>query len=293
MIGAQLASKLLPAFGWPSIFIAGAVLPALLAGVMWLALPESPRYLAQRGDRGRELAGLLNRLARAERYRGDETFRIVEFSLRRAQVRELFTPALRFDTSLLWLIFAANLFGVFAYFNWLPVVLTGVGLPLATAHRGSLFFNLGGVFGALAGALLTTRIGSRPVLASLAVVAIASALVLAFLPMGATGAEGEQAVRAMLVTMCVAGACVNGVQVGMYAVSSHVYPTAVRATGVGWALGVARLGGVISTVAGSALLALGRGTMAFFVGIAGVMLLVLAGVLLLRRHIPPAVRAIR
>jgi AAHS family 4-hydroxybenzoate transporter-like MFS transporter len=285
MLGAQLATALVPRFGWQSIFVAGALLPGALAALMWIALPESPRYLAQRPERVRELARLLNRVVRAERYRGDEVFRVHEPAARRGHPRELFTPELRYDTLIVWIIFTANLFAVFAYFNWLPTVLTGVGLPLATANLGSFVFNLGGVFGALAGAGLMTRLGSRRVLATLAALAVGSALALAGLPLGAAP---ERGVVAMLWTMAVAGACVNGIQVGMYAVAAHVYPTAIRATGVGWALGFARLGGVLSAFAGSALLALDRGTASFFAGIALVLLLVLGGVILLRTHIPPA-----
>ena len=49
------------------------------------------------------------------------------------------------STLLIWVIFATNIFAVYAFFNWLPTVLASVGLPMSIALRGSLVFNLGGV----------------------------------------------------------------------------------------------------------------------------------------------------
>jgi hypothetical protein len=83
-----------------------------------------------------------------------------------------------------------------------------------------------------------------------------------------------------------AGLGINALQIGMYAVSAHIYPTVCRSTGVGWALGAGRIGGILSAFFGGALLAQagGRG---FFVGVAWALVLALVGVLLIRRHIPP------
>jgi AAHS family 4-hydroxybenzoate transporter-like MFS transporter len=73
----------------------------------------------------------------------------------------------------------------------------------------------------------------------------------------------------------------------MFPVSAHIYPTALRASGVGWALGIARAWGVASAFAGSAVLAFGTGPGPFFLFVAVVIGVVLIGVLLLRRHVPP------
>jgi AAHS family 4-hydroxybenzoate transporter-like MFS transporter len=73
----------------------------------------------------------------------------------------------------------------------------------------------------------------------------------------------------------------------MYTVAASAYPTELRATGVGWALGVSRLGGILSAYSGSAVQKLGTGLAPFFTAIALVLILTLAGVVLLRRHVPP------
>ena len=87
--------------------------------------------------------------------------------------------------------------------------------------------------------------------------------------------------------LLIAGAGVSCVQVQMYTVAASAYPTQLRATGVGWALGTARLGGVLSAFAGSVVQMLGSGLKPFFTGITLVILVTFTGLVLLRRHLPP------
>ena len=91
---------------------------------------------------------------------------------------------------------------------------------------------------------------------------------------------------ALMACLLAAGIGVNGVQVQMYTVAASAYPTQLRATGVGWALGTARLGGVLSAFAGSVVQAVGSGLMPFFTGIAAVIVVTFVGIGLLRRHLP-------
>ena len=282
MLGAAIAARLVPALGWPSIFVLGGLLPAVLLLAMAWLLPESPQYLARRG-RARELAATLNRVLGEPRYEGSEHFtsRDVGMAGERAGPLALFGPEYRRETLLIWLIFFTNVFTSYCYFSWTPTVLTGVGLPLATALRGLLLYNLGGVVGSLLGAWWMGRIGSRPVLLVLAGGAALSTLTLGLVEVTA---EDNLMVMGCLL---VAGACVNGVQVQMYMVALSAYPTQLRATGVGWALGTARFGGVLSAFAGSVVQALGSGLKPFFTSIALVVVVTFTGIALLRCHLPP------
>jgi AAHS family 4-hydroxybenzoate transporter-like MFS transporter len=282
MLGAAIAARLVPAFGWPSIFVLGGVLPAVLVLVMAWLLPESPQYLTRRPGRTRELATTLNRVLGEPRFDGSERFvsRDVGAAGERAGPLALFSPEHCRETLLIWLIFFTNVFTVYCYFGWTPTVLTGVGLPLPTALRGLLLFNLGGVLGALAGAWWMGRAGSRSVLLFLA-----SAAALSTLALGLVKATPDENL-ALMTCLLIAGAGVSGVQVQMYTVAASAYPTQLRATGVGWALGTARLGGVLSAFAGSVVQVLGSGLKPFFTSIALVIVVTFAGIALLRRHLP-------
>jgi AAHS family 4-hydroxybenzoate transporter-like MFS transporter len=149
MIGAAVAASLVPSFGWRSMFVLGGLLPLAWAALLYYVLPESPRYLATRPDKRRELASLLNRIEGANRYAGAEVF-VLGSSIRMkgaARLSDLFSRSMRRDTLAAWAVFATNIFAVYAFFSWTPVVLTGLGFDLPTAVRGSLVFNLAGILG--------------------------------------------------------------------------------------------------------------------------------------------------
>jgi AAHS family 4-hydroxybenzoate transporter-like MFS transporter len=92
----------------------------------------------------------------------------------------------------------------------------------------------------------------------------------------------------LFLLLFVAGACISGQQVQMYTVAAYTYPTRIRSTGIGTALGVARPGGILSSFAGPVLLAFGGGLTPFFTGIGLVLTLTFVGVLLLGSHLPPS-----
>ncbi len=285
MIGSIVAEAVVPTHGWTAIFMVGAALPALLAVTMAFVLPESPRYLAGHPARVGELTILMNRVAGADRYDGSEAWFLREAHTGRPGVAALFATEYLSNTLMIWIIFFANVLATYSFFNWTPTLLTGAGLPLATALHGSLLFNLGGVVGAVVGALAMNRLGSRPVMITLAIGAVLSCFGIGLVPLGPTATLWP-----LFSLIAIAGACVCGQQVQMYNVAANAYPTAIRATGVGSGLAAARLGGVVSSFAGSILVRLGGGVGPFFTGIATVLLLTVVGVVLIRCHLQPTHR---
>jgi AAHS family 4-hydroxybenzoate transporter-like MFS transporter len=286
MLGAEAAAQLLPAFGWRVVFVAGAILPSLLVLAMWLWMPESPRYLARRPERSNELARMLNRLTHSNRYHARDRFVIAEraSSARHEGLRALLTSEYRADTLLLWTAFFTSLFSVYALFNWLPTVLSGVGLPITVALRCALVLNLGCVFGALILAPALNRYGSRKTLLLFSALGAGLAFVL--------GGSSQTLYRPddfalLLVLMFAAGATVLSVQVGLYSVSAYAYPTSARASGVGAALGVGRVGGIASAFAGGIVTSISEGAAPFFAGIGLVVLLMATAIALFKRHMPP------
>jgi AAHS family 4-hydroxybenzoate transporter-like MFS transporter len=287
MLGAAVAATLVPAFGWRSMFVLGGLMPLAWAVCLYYVLPESPRYLATRQDRWRELASILNRIDQSKPYSGSETFVLGSGGRVKGtgRLRNLFSPTLLRDTVAAWAIFATNIFAVYAFFNWAPVVLTALGLDLPTAVRGALVFNFAGILGALTLSWLISRFGSRLPLTAAALAATAALLYLAWL----ASAKGDTApsLVPLMAGIAAAGFVINAIQVGMYAVVAHVYPTELRASGVGWALGVGRLGGIFSSFAGAFLLSSAAGEAGFFLGVAAALSGTTLAVLALTRHIPP------
>jgi MFS transporter, AAHS family, 4-hydroxybenzoate transporter len=285
-LGAALAARIISAFGWQAVFFVGAGLPLLLLAVVLLRLPESPKFLALSPQSGPRLAKSLNRLLKQERFTGGECF-VVEEAPRRVSgwFLTLLRPPYLSTTLIIWSAFACNSLALYSFVNWLPTVLSSSGMPIPQALHGSLLFNLGGILGAVGGSALIFRFGSRRI-GSL----IASAGAVAACLIGLTvihGAYGQEARLGLLVFIAVAGVALNGLQIFLYAVSAHSYPTEIRASGVGCASAMARVGGVLSSVVGSAVYSLGVSSAQFFYVIAGVIVLATMSFYGLRTHIPP------
>jgi len=276
-IGGMLAARLIPAFGWESVFVVGGVLPVVLALALWRWLPESARFLL-RADRP-EAAAAVNALLGEQRFAASDPVWLDEPRTRKAAFSELFGPALRRDTSGVWLMFLANLFGMFCFMNWLPTVLTDLGHDQASANRMLATYNLGGMVGTLGTAWLMTRVGSRSVLGIMAVAGVGTAIVMG---------QANLADPATAIVLCAtAGVCLNSIQIGAYLLSGHVYPTDIRATGVGSAVAIGRIGALGSSFAGALVGAGAAGTSLLFGIVAASMSLVVCGVFMVRRHVYP------
>jgi AAHS family 4-hydroxybenzoate transporter-like MFS transporter len=253
MIGGFGAARILPLWGWHVLYVVGGAAPLLLAAVLWWLLPESPRYLAHQPGRWRELARLLNRMGHPvppeSRFR-DTSERI---DAKQNALLSLLGPEFRRDTIGLWIAFFSSLNGVYLVFGWLPAMLAAQGLDVESASNGLAAYNFGGVIGVLIWALLVSSAGSRAPLLGAALAGAASAFAIQYLPFG-PGGHGL-----LIVGFGLHGLFVNAVQTTLYALSTHVYPTRVRATGVAAAAAVGRAGAILSSFTGAAIIQAGAG----------------------------------
>jgi MFS transporter, AAHS family, 4-hydroxybenzoate transporter len=288
-LGGSLAGivggQILPRFGWHGLFLVGGILPLLMAAVLVKVLPESPRYLARLPERWPQLRALLRRLGHQV---SDEAAFVdaTEKAVARASAGELLDQDYRRDTLALCASFFFCLLSVYVGVNWVPSMLVGAGFDVGTASYGLTAFNLGGVVGAILGAMVIMRLGSRLTMLVMAAGAIAGAAALAFMPIG------TQSAFAVLAMLAWTGGLINAVQTTMYALAAHVYPTAVRATGVGTAVAFGRIGGVLSPSVGSWALESG-GSSRYFALIAATMAMALVALAAIRRHIPGGAAAVR
>lgn len=272
-----LGALILPAYGWRALFLVGGGLPLLVAALLWTVLPESPRYLARQRARWPELAALLRRLGHD--VRADAEFvDSHERAVARASVGSLLVPEYRRDTLAIGAAFFFCLLSVYMAVTWVPSLLTGAGFDVAVANYGLTAFNLGGVVGAIAGAIVFGRLGSRVTMLAMTAGAIGGCLLLAGAPIG------ERSPVAVLAMLAWTGGLINAVQTTMYALAAHVYPAGIRATGVGTAVAVGRIGGVVSPYAGA--WALESGPSQMFALIAGTLSAVFVALAAVRSHIP-------
>jgi AAHS family 4-hydroxybenzoate transporter-like MFS transporter len=276
MLAAYLAGLIIPVWGWRNLFLAGGAVP-LLALVLFVPfLAESPRYLSRHPARWPQLAAFLGRAGHpvaADSTFADSTERPVE----KVSATALLTADFRRDTLALWVAFFSCMLSVYAGFNWITALLNGAGWgPRAT--DGLFYFNLGGVAGAIAAGLLIARFGSKNVMLCLGAGSAACALVLAKMTINA------QSITPVLVMLTLTGGLINAVTTMLYALSAHVYPTAVRATGVGTAVAFGRFGAVLSANVGSIMMDKG-GSMYFFTMMAAAVAVTFVSLLVVQRHV--------
>lgn len=249
-VGGFLAAEILPLSGWRTVFLIGGGLPLVLLPAMLLALPESLRFRATRDPADPVIATTLQRLDPALAFPAGTTFTGGEdIHAHDKSPLGLFAEGRALLTTLIWLGFFMNLVVLYFLASYLPTVLSsGDGIAIADAVRMTGVYQVGGMIGALVIGWLMDRVSAPPLLGIVMAASVAFLLLFDV----AHGAIGWLAVASFGV-----GFCIVGGQIGANAYVSTLYPTALRSTGVAWALGMGRFGSVLGPFAVSALLAAG------------------------------------
>ena len=249
-IGGLISTGLIANYGWESVFLVGGVLPLLLLPVLYFLLPESVRFLVAKGAPEAKIAPIVKKIdANASGAEFIEGLKHEQSSAAKGfSVFQLFREGRTPVTLLLWVAFFMNLLVMYFLVNWLPTLLKGAGLPLSMAILSTAILNLGGVVGAIALGRMIDRFSPYIVLGT---AYAASAAFIALLAFGGTN------LTVLLVGAALSGFGVVGAQIGCNALTAAVYPTNIRATGVGWALGVGRIGAIVGPLVGGVLLGAG------------------------------------
>jgi AAHS family 4-hydroxybenzoate transporter-like MFS transporter len=245
-LGGLLAAALIPQFGWRSVFVVGGAAPIVLAPILAIKLPESVRFLALTGCADTRVAELLAFVNAKVGFPAGTRFAVNEPALKGIPVQHLFGDGRTLATLLLWVVFFMSLLDIYFLSNWLPTVLNDLGASISAAAAIGSMLQVGGVIGTFALGSVIDRFSFR-----------ALALVY-FIAVFAVGAIGQLGHSAVLVTIAIfiAGFCIVGGQIAANALAAGFYPTAVRATGVGWALGIGRIGSIVGPLIGGILLSL-------------------------------------
>ncbi len=217
----QIAAQILPGWGWQGIFYVGGVVPLALLVVLIVILPESPQF--QGGARPP--------------------------SARDNPVSGLFEDGLAVCTLVIWAIFLINLLNMYLISYWLPTVLNAGGFSPADAAFAASAYSAGGVLITLILGPLIARFGAERVLAPSLVFGAICIGVVASVPLSR---------GLLMLVLAGAGGGFVGSQLGLNGFVASVYPAGTRSTGIGWALGVGRLGGIAGPIVGGVLLAFGR-----------------------------------
>jgi AAHS family 4-hydroxybenzoate transporter-like MFS transporter len=233
-----VAPTIIENFGWRGMFTIGGVLPLVLCVLLAAIIPESIRLLlASRPDDPR-IPKILARLAPDVDAR---TVYAKKVEIKRQSVVELLRVPYRRGTVLLWLVFILNMFVLYLLVNWLPTLLTAQGWSPSQAPKGAVMIQAGGVVGGL---ILSWYVDKgKTVWAMISAYAVTAVAFGLFTVLSSDGPS-------WWVLLLIVGGGISGGQFALNALSATFYPPLIRATGIGWAASVGRIGAILSPMIG-------------------------------------------
>lgn len=244
--GGFVATGLIPAYGWQSVFYFGGAIPLLIGLIMFVALPESLQFMALRQKDPAQLAHWLNRVDPALNAMPTDHFVVREENKEGVPIVHLFHEGRAVPTIIFWIINFMNLLNLYSLASWLPTVVRDAGYSGQTAVLVGTVLQVGGTLGTVGLASFVARAGFvRIMSATFALGAISVAMI---------GQPGV-ALALLYVIVFIAGWCIVGSQPALNALSGSYYPTYIRSTGVGAGLGVGRIGAIVGPAIGGMFMA--------------------------------------
>jgi len=235
-----VSAWLIEDFGWRSVFYFGGSVPLVVGVLMYFFLPESLQFLVLRR---RNLDKVGKWLVQIEPTTSPDVTRYVVHEEQRQGVPalHLVRDGRALGTVLLWIVNFMNILVLYSVSNWLPTVVNGAGYSTTTAALVGAVQQVGGTLGTFALAALISRQGFVPVLtASFAVACVSIAMI----------GQSLASLALLFVVVFIAGWSVIGAQPGVNALAATFYPTYLRSTGIGWGLGIGRIGAIVGPILG-------------------------------------------
>jgi len=237
VLGGLVARQLLASGTWRDVFMTGAAATALFIPIVWWLVPESVAFL----ERSRATDALLriNRILVHFRHSAISALPGADERSDKRSVMDLFRPGLIATTVLMTFAYFAHMTSFYFILKWVPKIIVDLGFAQTAAAGVLLWVNVGGATGCVIFGLLAARAGlKRLTLVTL----IGSCAMIIVFGRGATDIAG------LTTRIALAGSFANATVVGLYSLFATVFPTHVRASGTGFAVGVGRGGAVVAPV---------------------------------------------
>ncbi len=293
MVGSLALISLIPVLGWRGCFIACGALTLALTLLVYLFLPDSPAHLAARGRIGEAL--------RLVRRHLDPTLTEADLAPAPIATPTASTPAgpkeSAFDRKFLrlnlggWLLFFSAQFIAYSIISWATTMLTMAHFPMEQALQGAFAFNVCAVSSTLIAGPLIYYFGSRRVVLTASTLTLISLLVLLSALMDAGGAPSASSYWIIILAIAGVGIFDSTCIAAGYAFITLGYPENVRATGIGVALMIGRMGGVLTGLFGGWLLSVaGDQSYPLIATLIALTFVTFAGGLVVNRHIAARTR---
>ena len=237
VVGGIVAAWLLQSNDWRSVFYFGAGITASLIPLTYLLMPESVHWLARK-----QPSGALEKINRAMARMGHATISAlpaIPADARKRSVSDIFGPGLVLITSLVAVAYFFHITTFYFILKWVPKIVADFGFAASSAAGVLVWTNVGGATGGTVLGFLTLRFGVKGL--TISVMILSTVMVALF---GQTPPDLQR----LSMICAAAGFFTNAAIVGMYAIFAQVFPTHVRASGTGFAVGVGRGGSVLAPI---------------------------------------------
>jgi benzoate transport len=276
-LGGAAAVSLQSQYGWRSVFVFGGISTLSILAVLLFFLPESVDFLVTKRPRN-----VLDRLNRIARKTGHPEIDVLQDSqivvkAKTNPISDLLTPANRRSTLLLWVAFFTTMFGFYFVNSWTPRLLVTAGMTESQGITGGLMLTLGGIFGSVLYGVLATKWNSKIVLVAFSV--LSAVMIVVFI-------SSASVILLAMGAGVLVGMLINGCIAGLYTLAPALYPASVRSTGVGWGIGIGRIGAIIAPLITGALLDASWSAVQLYLAVGVVVLISAAAVGMIRSKEP-------
>lgn len=255
MFTSVVAEYVMPEFGWRGMFWFGGTTTLLMVVVAVAFIPESLKFLLDRRptnalERANKILQRLNKSPLTALPEVAHASPVEQAGFRDSLLKLVREPHKR-TTFVLWSTFFLCFCTLYFLMSWVPKLMEHAGFSAQVGRQAFLVFNLGGVTGVILLGLLSTRWSLSRIISLFLLSSAALMVVFAFMP-------GQK--MALLIIIALIGVLMQGGFTGLYAAAAKAYPTEIRSTGIGWGIGLGRIGAVAGPAIAGYLIAAGLST---------------------------------
>lgn len=271
MLGGLSAVMLQDEFGFRSVFMTGAVLTGLALIALIALLPESVDFLNQKQPANAQTK--LTKIAHKIGKQGNWQLPAQTQSAKpKAPISQLFAKGQLKTTLLIWAAFIAVMSSFYFISSWTPALLESSGLAKEQSQKVGMAISIGGTIGSLIFGFLVSKFTPKSTLMAFVVLSSLAIIGFVFSP----------TLTLALVFAILVGSLVNGCITGLYTINPTLYAPEFRSTGVGTAIGVGRIGSIVSPMLAGKLLDVGIGKDDLYLGASDFILLALVALYFLK-----------
>lgn len=245
VLSGLVAAKIIPLHGWQSMFQVAGYATLVAIPLIYFFLSESLSFYLK--AQPKYALGKINQILKKMSIDTLSELPNKPSEQHSKSLRSLMTPTYKIPTIQLWVALFLAFATLYFLTSWIPKLASNAGLSIELAIYSGTVFNVGAFIGIVTQGYFSSKFGLKKTIGIFLILTAVLMAVFQFF----IGSD------AILFILGLLGFGIQGGFVGLYAVAARMYPTEFRTTGVGWSIGIGRLGGIIGPALGGILIGMG------------------------------------